>query len=128
MPRPRRTIERLSRQQNFRLTEAEHQRLHELARACGMSSSDFCRSMFLTGRIVHRQTRALPVPVVMELNRIGVNLNQQTRRLHETGQLVPEELSRTLARLSAILDEQMGRGQYAQPEDEDDDEGEEWTD
>lgn len=119
MPRPRKAeFERLTRQQNFRLTETEFNRLQVMARECRMTLSDFCRHMFLIGRVEVKQTRQLPFEVVMALDRIGVNLNQIARKLNATGQLEPAALERALERLNAVIAEQMGMEDAADDEDE----------
>ncbi len=44
-----------------------------------------------------------------QLRRIGINLNQMTRKFHETGQQPPPELEPLLEKLSVFVDEQIRR-------------------
>ena len=114
MARPRkRNEEQLSEQRNVRLSKGEAARLRALARAGRISASEVVRRLIREGRIEVRRTREPPVEVVVELSRQGVNLNQMAHKLNATGQLVPEELSRTLDRLNALLDEVQGGGAEA---------------
>ena len=111
MPRPRKPeADQLTRQHRVRLTEADAARLAELSRQTRMSASDLMRHLLRRGRVEVRQSASLNTETIRELNRTGVNLNQIARRLNATGQLVPDELSRTLERLNAILHEAQGLG------------------
>jgi type II secretory pathway component PulJ len=111
MSRPRKPeADQLTERLVFRHTEADAARLAELSRQTRMSASDLMRHLLRRGRVEVRQPSHLPIETIKELNRTGVNLNQIARRLNATGQLVPGELSRTLARLNAILHEAQGLG------------------
>lgn len=90
---------------NLRLTPDERAEVDAKAAAVGVSPTDYARRLALGGRLA-RITRSVSDPVlVLALNRLGVNLNQIARSLNNSGGVSPAELSATLARLNALLDQ-----------------------
>ena len=85
-----------------RCTKAELARINARAAQAGMTRSAFVRHAVLNGKIIVHQART-DFETADQLRRIGININQQTRKLHETGQ-VPEELRRLWAKLETALD------------------------
>ena len=59
----------------IRVTEAERIHVQEKAEAVNMTVSDFLRSLGLSKEVTPRATR-LEMSLLVELNRIGVNINQ----------------------------------------------------
>ncbi len=58
-----------------RVTPAEHVLIADKAAAAGLSLSEFIRVLALTEKVTPRKTK-LEASFLVELNRIGVNLNQ----------------------------------------------------
>ena len=69
-----------------------------------MTLSEFARDMLLNGSVKVTRERRLDFATAEELRRIGVNLNQQTKKLNATG-VMPIELRRVWAKLETILDD-----------------------
>ncbi len=89
---------------SFRLTPEEHANLAERAARTGQNLGDFVRASAFKSRVVVSEAPpALPVEVLAELNRIGVNLNQIARVANATGN-IPPGLPPLLFRLNAFLD------------------------
>ncbi len=106
MVRPKLEITR-DRQFNIGLTAREFESLHRAAQAAGMRPVDYGRAKLLsktrrtsrTACVVHQ-----PEPVVLvQLSRIGNNLNQIARSLNELSVDVPEDLAPLLTELRGIL-------------------------
>ncbi|MDP4026623.1 plasmid mobilization relaxosome protein MobC [Methylobacterium sp. NEAU 140] len=88
-----------------RVTEAEFAAVSRQAAAAGLSVTDYLRQLTLTGRAVPRRG-AVDDRLLVELNRIGVNLNQVARSAN-AGDPVTAELGGVIARLHGVL-EQVG--------------------
>ena len=102
--------ERRRKTRLIRLTETEDRRIREIAEAVQLTVSDYLRTIALHGKVQVHKEAALPFPLIQELNKIGVNLNQQTRKFNATGRSAPAALASTLDRLNALLDEVQGYG------------------
>lgn len=89
-----------------RVTEAEFAAVRRQAEAAGMTVTDYLRQLSLTGRAVPRRG-AVDDRLLVELNRIGVNLNQVVHQAH-SGEPVASELGGVIARLHGVL-EQVGQ-------------------
>jgi hypothetical protein len=87
----------------FRCTESERNLIRERAETSGKSVSDFVRTMALGGLIEIRESKA-DVALIRELNRIGTNINQITKRLNASGHLRHQSLDIMLSRLDEYLD------------------------
>jgi Bacterial mobilisation protein (MobC) len=68
-----------------RVTTDELHRIEQLARDAGKNPSDFFRDAVLTGAIRIRRYSAPDPDVIMQLQRIGNNLNQIARICNTTG-------------------------------------------
>lgn len=103
MARPQKNdAERLNRRLPApRCTEEEYASVQAKAAQTGVSVSEYLRRMALSGKVVVRQSQA-DFDLIYQLKKIGVNINQQTRRLHEEGE-VPDELRHLWAKLDAAL-------------------------
>lgn len=107
MGRPIKTEPR-NHQLNFSLTESELKSIHQRAAAVGMRPVHFGRGLLLgsgrnapsarapgsnVGRLIHTQ-----------LVRLGNNLNQMVRHLHETGDPLPVDLEPLLRDIRQIIE------------------------
>jgi len=81
MPRPRKSdTDQRAHRFTVRLSAAEQEAFQARVDEVALSPSDYARRMLTRGRVEVVQARpALSVRAIMELNRIGVNLNQLTR-------------------------------------------------
>lgn len=87
----------------YRVNDKELESLEAAAKQAGMSNvNSFARHQALSRRVTVSQQMTFPFDVARELRAIGVNINQQTRRLHETGH-VPPELRTLWAKLDGLL-------------------------
>ncbi len=94
----------------YRVTDDELVRLEKRAGKAGaVSVNDFARRAALSGRITATKSMTFPFDVARELKSIGVNINQQTRRLHVTGQASPE-LKQLWAKLDGLLSLMVSHG------------------
>jgi hypothetical protein len=117
MARPKQTSVR-DRQLNIGLTDGEYQAIAARAHALGMRPVAYGRAMMLDARIApaaavdapHRHERL----VLLELQRLGNNLNQLVRRLHITGSTPPADLGPLLADVRAILSRALAPGLSAE--------------
>lgn len=99
MARPKKdTHEKRSEVVRLRLTLAEHEHVRAQAEAAGVTVSEFLRRRSLGYVVPQIRGRRGPDPALLvELNRIGINLNQVARNLN-SGR--PERLD-----AEAVLDE-----------------------
>ena len=95
------------RQFNVGLTESELARVMEAARLAGMRPVDYGRMKLLkpVGRLTRTThvVRQLDPLLLIQLSRIGNNLNQIARRLNDLALPAPEELRPLLAEIRAAL-------------------------
>lgn len=115
MVRPRKTqIDARSARFNLRLTEDERAELEQRARIVGKCAHDYARSAVLGYRLpapltpANRALSEAAIPLVLALNRLGVNLNQIARALNANAGINPVELIDTLTRINQVLDELQG--------------------
>lgn len=91
MSRPKKSPdERLSKTVRFDLRPSDYLQAVILADKAGMTLTAYARQQFLFGRVVIRETRQLDYTAFDQLRRIGVNLNQITRRMHQTDRISPQ--------------------------------------
>jgi hypothetical protein len=106
MGRPKLFITR-DRQFNVGLTAAELAEVQRAARLAGMRPVDYGRAKLLSrsGRIARTEysVRQLDPLLLVQLSRIGNNLNQIARRLNELALPVPEALEPLLGEIRSIL-------------------------
>ena len=104
MPRPRKKYsEKLTAVlPPIRCTKAEKESIKEKAKAAQLSMSEYVRQKAISGKVIKVDSE-LNLEMVEQLRRIGINLNQQTRRLNTTGNM-PLQLSSVWDRLEIALD------------------------
>jgi Bacterial mobilisation protein (MobC) len=84
-----------------RVTAAERAFVEEMAADAGLPLTEFCRQAVLRRRITPRPTDPAASALV-ELNRVGVNLNQIAHRLNASGK-APRSLVDTLAEVRRVV-------------------------
>ena len=89
-----------------RLTPDELDAVREAAARAGLTLSDYVRRLVLGHRVVAARADT-DAAVLADLNRVGVNLNQMTRRVNVTG-AVPPELRAALAEVRAAVEKLAG--------------------
>ena len=105
MGRPGKSVKR-NRQLNLKLTEREYAWVIERAVEARMKPVDFGRAQLFADGKVRRSAEARPHldPLFMaQLSRIGSNLNQIVRRLHQLHMPAPGELDGLLASIREII-------------------------
>lgn len=70
-------------QVNIRLTEAENTKVNEYAASTGLSPANWIRRKVFTGKFPPMKLSQLDGTIYNELHKIGVNLNQATRKLNQ---------------------------------------------
>lgn len=90
---------------SVRCTEDEKNLILNKAALAGQSVSEFMRNMALKGQIIVRES-SLNIEAAMQLRKLGVNLNQQTKKLNATG-VLPIELVTLWRKLENVLDQMM---------------------
>lgn len=74
---------RENRQINFRVSEQEYERLKEMANRVGMSLSAFCKAKAKGSKMKSPKIdREGALKIASELRRIGVNVNQISKRFN----------------------------------------------
>jgi hypothetical protein len=87
-----------------RLTHDEHSRLRELAKKSCLSLSRFLVESGLTGKAPTHADRILRERTILQLIRIGNNLNQIAKQLNaQRGGLSSDKVAETLAALQTTL-------------------------
>jgi len=107
MARPRKTEPR-DRQFNLSLTAAEYEGIARRAEALGMRPVHFGRAVLLDNP---RSSRGAPLTqsdngwrlIQLQLSRLGNNLNQLVRRLHQTGEALPPDLEPLLKDIRGLI-------------------------
>lgn len=101
--RPRKAAgeQRTERLSGIRLTTAERHIVELMAERAGVPVAEFARRAILGQRMPQRRTRDLDRAIV-ELNRVGVNLNQIAARVNMTGDLA-EDFARVLAEVQTAV-------------------------
>ena len=106
MGRPKK-FELRDRQLNLSLTAAEYESLVQRAKAVGMRPVHFGRGLLLTSKIEKTADQRQPSHIerlnYSALARLGNNLNQMMRHLHQTGDPVPADLEPLLKDIRQIL-------------------------
>jgi hypothetical protein len=88
-----------------RLTNAEHSRLTELSKKAGLSLSRFLAESGITGRAPTSADRMIRERAVLQLIRVGNNLNQIAKQLNsQRGALTSSNLQNTLIALKTMLE------------------------
>ena len=100
-PRMAENEQRGERLPPVRVTAAELAFVQEQAARAGLSLSEYCRRLVLRRKVSPRRSEA-DEALLLELNRIGVNLNQIAHRLNAGGK-IPPLLSEALAEVRAVV-------------------------
>lgn len=74
------------------LSENEYEYLEKKAKTCGISKSDLIRREILNGAVINIDTGRLK-DAVIEINRIGVNINQIAYKLNSTGSMYENDFN-----------------------------------
>ena len=93
---------------NVRVTANERAELERRAEEAGISLTEFCRRAILNRRIAPRRS-SIADSMLVELNRVGVNLNQIARHMN-AGRDLPPDFAITLDELRATLAKVMRDG------------------
>lgn len=91
-----------------RCTEAEKQLIKINARKAGLSVTEYIRQMTFRGKVVIQENN-LDLETIHQLRKLGINLNQQTKKLNATG-VMPVELKHLWVKLDAVLDKMLEEG------------------
>lgn len=89
----------------IRCTEDEKTLIKARSNQSGLSMSEYVRRMAVHGKITVRESSFNP-ELIGQLRRLGVNLNQQTKKLNATG-VMPIELTTLWRKLETIIDNLM---------------------
>ena len=88
-----------------RLTNEEHGRLTELAKKSGLSLSRFLVESGLTGRAPTHEDRSQRERAILQLARVGNNLNQIARQLNaQRGTLSTVDIEETFEAIRSALE------------------------
>jgi hypothetical protein len=82
-------------QVNIRLTADENRKLNEFASASGLSPANWIRAKLFSGKSPAAKMSPLDASIFHELKKIGVNLNQVTRKIN-AGEFPKEYIGRQL--------------------------------
>ncbi len=107
MGRPRKTTEPRDKQLNLSLTIVEYESLRQRAQALGMRPAHFGRALVLNSNNAHvvngRTASNIEKLNYSALVRLGNNLNQMMRHLHQTGDPLPADLEPLLTDIRRII-------------------------
>ena len=105
MARPKKSDTETRRHRLYiRVTDHDKKTIEARAATTGLTVSEYLRRMALNGQIELHESKA-DFALVRALDRIGVNLNQITKKLNTTGQLQSHSHAATLTRINVLLDE-----------------------
>jgi hypothetical protein len=90
-------------QVNIRLTEAENAKTLGYAQASGMTPANWIRTVVFTGKFPPMKLSLVDAALYRELKKIGVNLNQVTRKINR-GEF-PREYLDCQVELTAMLNQ-----------------------
>jgi hypothetical protein len=94
-------------QLKLNLTAAEYECVVRRAQAAGMRPAHFGRAMVLKENAVHAVNRPTLSNAerlnYLALSRVGNNLNQMVRRMHQTGEPAPADLEPLLVDIRQIV-------------------------
>ncbi|MCP4369663.1 MAG: MobC family plasmid mobilization relaxosome protein, partial [Deltaproteobacteria bacterium] len=104
MARPKKTQEeRLTRRVKFDLTPSDYAQSLKDSQKAGMTLTAYARQQFLNGKVIIHKYRKLDYDTFEQLRRIGVNLNQLTRAVNQSGNIPDHRLSNICLRLEDVL-------------------------
>ncbi|QXV65570.1 plasmid mobilization relaxosome protein MobC [Mucilaginibacter sp. 21P] len=92
-------------QVNIRLTDPEHEKLKSYAEGTGITPANWIRQKVFAGRFPVMKTSPLNAAFYRELQRIGVNLNQAVKQMHQlrSGTIEPAVLTELLSLQKEII-------------------------
>jgi hypothetical protein len=110
----RKQEQRRNKQFNIGLTEGELSKLHTRASTAGMRAVDYARARLFGGKTVERSTDApahnLDPLFLPQLSRLGNNLNQIVRKLHQLDLPAPPTLEPLLQEIRDLIRKVTSRG------------------
>lgn len=92
-------MEHRTRKMTFRLTEDEYNTVKDKVNESGLSQQKFLLQMALEKEIIHIKEYQ---DLIFQIKKIGVNINQITRRCNETGFISDTEISEIKGGLDRI--------------------------
>ena len=101
-PEKARDEQRSERLPDIRVTLAERHHVETMAALAGLSLTEFSRRAILGQRITARREQQAAHGALVELNRVGVNLNQIARAVNR-GRDLPPEFAEILAQIHAAI-------------------------
>lgn len=103
MARPKKqSDERRTERFNLRFTQAEKSFVETQATKAGIGTHEYLRRRSLGHRITLPPAKT-DASLLMELNRIGVNLNQLTKQSN-AGKVLPHSIHSTIEELQSVLE------------------------
>ena len=93
---------------NLRVTSAERALIEERAAAAGLTLVEYCRRAIFKSRIAPRRG-TVDQALLVELNRVGVNLNQIARRVN-AGRDLPPDFPDVLKEVRAAVQKVLANG------------------
>lgn len=105
LPKAERRDDRLP---NLRVTAAERALVEERAEAAGLSLVEYCRHAIFKTRIAPKRG-TIDQALLVELNRVGVNLNQIARHFN-AGRDLPPDFPDVLAEIRAAVQKVLSHG------------------
>ena len=106
MARPKKKPDdkRTARLPALRMTPQELELTKQAAANLGLPVTTFARDMILNGQVITGEGEGVIDPtVILELQRIGNNLNQAVKKFHQTGK-PPAQLEAVALRVNRFLD------------------------
>lgn len=88
-----------------RCTASEKKLIQTRSEDAGLSVSEYVRRMVLNGQVIIKHNKT-DFEATQQLRKLGVNLNQQTKKLNATG-VLPQELKNLWQKLNVVLDQMM---------------------
>lgn len=92
-----------------RCTEDEIKSIQSKARQAELSLTEYIRRMVFKGKVIIREHNGCDPELFTQVRKIGINLNQQTKKLNATGAM-PQELKSLWSKLDALLDQLLEKG------------------
>lgn len=105
LPKAERRDDRLP---NLRVTAAERALVEERAEAAGLSLVEYCRHSIFKTRIASKRG-TIDQALLVELNRVGVNLNQIARHFN-AGRDLPPDFPDVLAEIRRAVQKVLSHG------------------
>lgn len=87
----------------FRLTEADYEKLAAEAEKAGIVPNECARLKTTGGVLQTQEQQSFPTAMIRELNKVGINVNQIARKINMTGEYQPDVLEETCQYLNEVL-------------------------